>query len=297
MEKDIFSRIGSPYDKMKSLENVDGYEQFVKFIEERMGINNDWKVEIKALFEINKRSHPLVEICSQKQSEPEGIFKINSEFGIIETAFVRYVVNQSEAKRKLTNKVKNWLKPLSKYLTGKYKGYEILVHIFSFDVEPTDEELKKIRDDLSDVYNNEGKNFMKIDRFGIIMLFPKNEFPSLQIPKPELSLRITRSGDIVRTYNIELNEKIQQLLKHKRRQHRLKYGDNLRVYYFFIDCPVTRIREIDEEKVLKGMKNKEIAVIFALSDIRGRLVENKKIITRFDENNYCFDFSNKYYSS
>ena len=98
-----------PYDEMlKALASVKGYEQFTNFIKERAlqrnrRKSNDWKAEVKALFEINKKAHPLVEICSHMESEPEGIFKIDNELGIIEAAFVRYLFTGSDIKRKLYN--------------------------------------------------------------------------------------------------------------------------------------------------------------------------------------------------
>ncbi|GAG74469.1 unnamed protein product [marine sediment metagenome] len=77
------------------------------------------------------------------------------------------------------------------------------------------------------------------------MLYPENGFPLLKIPNPEVSVLIKRTGVLVWAYNVDLNKKIQQLLKDKRSQHKLKYRDNLKVYYFFIDCPIPRLREID----------------------------------------------------
>ena len=160
MGNDIFSRIGVPYDRMlKSLENVEGYGQFVKFIEDRADVNNDWKAEIKAVFEINKKGHPLISISSQDESEPEGIFKINDEVGIIEAAFIRYVYNEEQ--NKVINRVKNWLSPLSKQLTGRYEDYEISVFIFSIDDSPTDEELKHIKENLVDSIRNGDNNFFR----------------------------------------------------------------------------------------------------------------------------------------
>ncbi|MBA7695882.1 hypothetical protein ES703_104522 [subsurface metagenome] len=210
---------------------------------------------------------------------------------------MRYLFNQNKMKRKLINRVENWLKPLSKYLTGKYKDYVISVIIFSLDVEPTDAELKSTRNYLSNFFRKGEKNMMKVDKFGIIMLYPENGFPLLKIPNPEVSLIIKRTGVVVRAYNVDLNKKIQQLLKDKRNQHKLKYRDNLKVYYFFIDCPIPRLREIDRKKVLESTKNKEVVVMCAVSVVGGKLVENKKIISRYDVNNQLFDFSNEYYSS
>lgn len=59
------NNLQTPYDLMlNSLSNVLGFKEYCDFLKKRISLNNDWKAEIKSLFEINKYGHPLERICS-----------------------------------------------------------------------------------------------------------------------------------------------------------------------------------------------------------------------------------------
>lgn len=66
-----------PYNKMlDALKDINGfYELKIRILRSK---SDDWKAEVKALYEINKLTHPLIEICSHKIAEPEGIFQLNN---------------------------------------------------------------------------------------------------------------------------------------------------------------------------------------------------------------------------
>lgn len=86
MKNDNAKMIPNPYHLMLNLlKDITGYKEFCNFIDSGSSSNEDWKAEIKALFEINKGMHPLISICSQNESEPEGIFEINDKNGILNT--------------------------------------------------------------------------------------------------------------------------------------------------------------------------------------------------------------------
>ena len=121
MNARFLSKLDYPYREMlQSLKDIKGYDEFVKFIGPRLSKNNDWKAEVCALFEINKTRHPLVEICSQESSKPEGIFKVGDKLGIIEAAKIGYLFDTNDENRKKINKIVNCFKPVTNLFKGQY---------------------------------------------------------------------------------------------------------------------------------------------------------------------------------
>jgi hypothetical protein len=293
MKNDSADVIPNPFNLMlNSLKSVNGYKDFCNFIKRRLGSNEDWRAEIKALFEINKNTHPLVSICSQNKSEPEGVFRTGDKDGIIEAAFVRYLFDRNFEKSKTINRIQNSLKPLCKYLIDKYHDYAIKLCLFSLENKPTENELKTIKSDLIEFFTKKGENLLRINKWGLVGISPKNNFPSIDIPNPEIILSFQKGGIIIQSYNTNLNEKVLSLIKNKRKQHKTKFKTFLKLYYFYIDCPITKLREIVDDDIQRKIHDDEVLVVNATSIVNSKLVETKRI---FGMQKDLFDFSNPYY--
>lgn len=293
MKNDITGIIPKPFNLMlNSLESIKGYKEFCDFVKSRSNNNKDWKAEIKALFEINKGMHPLVRICSQNESEPEGIFRIGDGDGIIEVAFVRYLFDRNLEKSKIINRIKDCFTPLCKNLIGKYQDYAIKFYLFSLGNKPTDDELKKISSDFSGFFTKKKYNLFQFNKSWLVCTCPKNNFPSIDMPNPEMILSFEKNGMVVRALNTNLNKKVLSLIKSKRKQHKKKYNDFFKIYYFYIDCPITKLRKIVDDDIQKKIYEDEVLVVNATSMIGLKLMENKKI---FGRKKNLFDFSNPYY--
>ena len=295
IKNNVMNTISTPFNSMlNSLRNIYGYPEFCDFINKRLNSNEDWRAEVKALFEINKNIHPLVRICSQSKSEPEGVFKIKDKEGIIEVAVVRYSFDNNFEKNKTINIIKNYLKPLTKKLVDKYQDYAIIFCLLSLANKPTEDELKKIKLDLTDFFSKNDDNLLNISEWVWLGVFPKNNFPSKTMLNPEIILSFEKSGTIVIAHNVNLNKKIINLIKSKRKQHKDKYDTFIKIYYFYINCPIPRLREIEDDLIQKELFDDEVLVINATSIINSILTENKKI---FGAQKCLFDFSNSYYKN
>jgi hypothetical protein len=63
--------------------------------------------------------------------------------------------------------------------------------------------------------------------------------------------------------NVNLNDKVEQIIKQKRRQHRSKYPSHPKLYYLFVDCPIHRLQAIDPARIARRLKPYEIVVTCA----------------------------------
>jgi len=285
-------RIQTPYNFMlDSLSNIDGYKEFYDFLKKRLNVNNNWIVEIKSLFEINKKNHPLEKICSHLKSEPEGIFKIQDNYGIIEASYIEYLFNQNYETNKTINIVKNILDPFRKKIFGKFENYLILIILKN---RPTEIELIKVKTFLTDFFMENHNTLCLKDRFGILEIYPTNFLPSVNMQGTEIILSLSKAGTVIQATNVNLNKKIISLIKSKRNQHKIKYKNFTKVYYLFINCPTYRLDEINNGLIQRKLHNDEILVLNAVTLAKNVLEENKKI---FGSQRDFFDFSNSYYKS
>ena len=83
-----------------------------------------------------------------------------------------------------------------------------------------------------------------------------------------MQIIIRATGRIERAFNAELNSKIEQVLKIKRKQHLGKYKENVKLYYLFIDCPIDKLKTIDETALTKRLSSREVLVICAIEGKR-----------------------------
>ena len=117
-----------PYDEMMDeLKGVGGYEDFVKFVQNRSLSTDHFKAEVKALFEINKKQHPLTKICSQDNSAPEGIFRIGSTSGFIEAAYIDPIFDKTKLRKTVINRITNTFHPVIKKIIQFDSNYQIKV--------------------------------------------------------------------------------------------------------------------------------------------------------------------------
>lgn len=285
------NNLQTPYDLMlNSLSNVLGFKEYCDFLKKRISLNNDWKAEIKSLFEINKYGHPLERICSFSESEPEGIFKFKEGYGFIEAAFIGYLFNMNYEKNKTINKIKNILEPLKQKFVDKYKNYLILLFLKSI---PTDVELKYIKEALVDYFKNNKDDLFLDNEYFVLEVFESKHLPTRNNPDIEIGFALSKNGILIQSANVRLDKKIINLIKTKRKQHKIKYNNFIKIYYFLINCPPPRLEEINECLSHEKLHDDEILILSAISYSDGGLKENKKI---FGIKKSFFDLSNNYYA-
>ena len=272
---------------LKSLSTVKGYDAFIEYVSKRMSDHTDCLAEIKGLFEINKSHHPLIEICSQNKSEPEGIFRMNDMKGLIEVAHVKYIFTASHEIKKLTNKLKNTLMPFNNLLLGKYKDYVISIIVISSDFRPTEEELGECKKTIVDFIKNGDDRLIVQYKFGLLVISPFDNNLSIN-PDPEIICKLKSAGLITQAPNVDINKKIKQLIKDKKRQHKAKYLDSIKIYYFVVNSPMHHLQFVDPLELTPFIKGKEILIVTTFSG------PAKLIVYGNDININEFDFSNRF---
>jgi hypothetical protein len=301
MNAHLLSKLDYPYGEMlQSLKDVKGYDEFIKFIGPRVRKNDDWKAEVCALFEINKTRHPLIEICSQQSSTPEGIFKVSGGLGIIEAAKIGYLFDTNNENRKRINKIVNCFKPLANLLTGQYSAHNVRIEVYNTDKIISDSELEDARNAIAVSLRQKKTPLISvITGFGRIAI-RKGEAIDVTAADIDLLIGINDKGGIVtQTYNVDLNKKIGRVLKFKRGQHKAKYDDYVKLYYFFVDCPAPRLLEVDLNRIFNQLDDREMvymSTVFGSNrEGRTRLMRSGIIISGKGLDPKHFDLSNKYF--
>jgi hypothetical protein len=284
---------------LQSLNGVKGYDEFVKFIGNRIRKNDDWKAEVCALYEINKPRHPLVEICSQESQTPEGIFELSGEVGIIEVAKIGYLFTTHYEKKTKINRIANFFKPISNLFSGQYLGHNLRIEIDNIDEPISKAEMEKAKNAVTQLLKERRALPISITTdFGKISV---REGESIDVTDTSMDLLvgITKGGIVTQTYNADLNKKIARVLESKRAQHRAKYANYLKFYYFLVDCPPPRLLEVDLNRIFRQLDDREVvylgAVFGSSQDGRTRLMRSGIIIPGKGLDPNQFDLSNKYF--
>ena len=131
-----------------------------------------------------------------------------------------------------------------------------------------------------------------MDRYGVLEVFPSKYIPSINMPNIEIAFLLSKSGSVVKATNVNLNKKIISLIKSKRNQHKIKYNNFIKVYYFYVNCPPPRLDEINDNLIQSKLHDDEVLVLTAVSKRDTIFEENKKI---FGTQKDLFDFSNTFY--
>ena len=287
---------------LRTLENVQGFMPFMDFIKKRVKCSRDWIAEIKALYEINKDAHPLIEICSYKPSAPEGLFRIGDKTGWIESAFIRHVFCQNVDRQKLVNRINGYFKPLEKYLRGKFRSFVIVVNVRSTNIVPADSDLAGFKQDVVGFFRDdkEKKNLYILAPFGSILVFCQDD-RTMTLPyyrdNFEVTIEYKSAGSIIRGHNVNLQRKALQLIRNKRKQHRAIYGSHYKVYYFFVDSPRIRSDTVNISALRKEINDNEVLVICAVHRKNNNFVEDKIVVTKPEKIRNLFDFTNQYINS
>jgi hypothetical protein len=294
------SKLDYPYREMlQSLRDVKGADEFIKFIGPRVHKDDAWKAEVCGLFEINKTRHPLIEICSQQSSTPEGIFKVSDRLGIIEAAKIGYLFDTSYENRKRINKIVNCFKPIVNLLTGQYSAHNIRIEVDNTDVTISDTELKDARNVLAQLLR-EGRTLPISVNVGFgRMAVRQGQTIDVTAPDIDLLIGITHGGIVTQAYNADLNKKIGRVLKSKRVQHKTKYDEYLKLYYFLVDCPAPRLLEVDLNRIFRQLDDSEIVYVGTVFGSnqhgRARLMKSRIIIPGKGLDPNHFDFLNEYF--
>lgn len=156
MNARLLSKLEYPYREMlESLKDVRGYDEFVEFIRPRVRKNNDWKAEVLALFEINKARHPLIEICSQESSTPEGVFKVSNGLGIIEAARIGYLFDTNFEKQERINEIEDSVKSIIKLRRGRHSAHNVKIEIDNMDEPISDTQFENARNAVARLLKEE----------------------------------------------------------------------------------------------------------------------------------------------
>jgi len=103
-KKNVLDVFENPFRQMLvELATIPGYNEYLNWLSGRVKVDQSWQAEIKSLYEINKKNHPLVHICSPDENEPEGIFLISGKQGILEAAYIGYKFDANVKKEKYAN--------------------------------------------------------------------------------------------------------------------------------------------------------------------------------------------------
>lgn len=300
------AEIPQPYDQMlNALSECKGYSEFRNFVNGRLSSSKDWRAEIKALFELNKPSHHLIKICSHEESEPEGIFDLHGQTAILEVAHIGYLFHRNERLLAIANRLAYSFNPLTRLMTDRFSDYAVLITIPSIKLNPAQNILTKARKLISAKFR-EGNDFtlkLLYGEIGIIDVGPYEKLRSLAenlIPREALQIMITANGRIERASNTDLTSKVEQVLRTKRKQHLKKYMKNVKIFYFFIDCPIDKSKSIDKRVLLRRLSCGEVLVICAIEGVARKssndvcLIEHKILLgdTQIIE---ALDLANPYF--
>lgn len=300
MNARLLSKLDYPYREMlQSLNGAKGYDEFVGFIGDRIRKNDDWKAEVCALYEINQPKHPLIEICSQDSQTPEGIFKLGDEMGIIEAAKIGYLFTTDYEKRTKINRIENFFKPISNLFSGQYSGHNLRIEIVNIDEPISEAEMEEAKNALTQLLRERRTLPISITTsFGKISVREGESIDATDTGM-DLLIGITKGGVVTQTYNADLNKKIARVLKSKRAQHRRKYGDYLKLYYFLVDCPAPRLLEVDPNRIFRQLDDREVVymgtVFGSNQGGRTRWMRSGIIISGKGFNPNDLDLSNKYF--
>ena len=268
-----------PYaDMLSSLSSVAGFDEFVHWLEPRRHVDLDWRAEIKALFEINKPKHPLIRICSHEESEPEAFFRMpaSETLALLECAFVRYKFDSNQEKRTCENICKMLFAPAQTQLQSAEDSVVVLVR--SFRTPPTAQDAEAV---LRALKEGVPPNRLLEVGFGFFGYFERGgggEAISEQFDEDALSVTVYKRGFVIGGANTDISAKIEALVKNKRRQHRAKYGEFFKVFYFLVDCPPPKLARLDLDHLARQVKSNEMLVGCAVGVIAGSFVEAKRIV-------------------
>ncbi len=301
MNTQLFSGLNYPFRNMlQSLEGIKGYDEYLsQFIVNRMRKDRDWEAEVCALFEINKPKHPLVEICSQEPSKPEGIFELSGKLGIIEAAKIGYLFDTNDEYRTKINRIQNHFTPVLKFLRGEYDSHNVRIEVNSASDNIPDDELEQAKTAIIQEMKEEKTPPLRIATpFGNISIM-RGESINITT-QAELLIGMSNRGRAVYTHNADLNKKVARILKIKRTQHKTTYRNHIKFYYFFVDCPPENLLGLDPMGLFKQLEDNEIVYLgtkFAVSELgkKPMLMKSGMIIPGTGLDVRCFDLSNRYY--
>jgi len=218
---------------------------------------------------------------------------LDGKVGVIEAALIKLLFDANQEKDKLLNRISNYFRPFQKQLINHYGQYAIKYVVFSLEKQPTDDELDKIRREISLQIFEQGKNMLCIMNWGVVGFFPERQFPMISdLNSAEFILIFKNTGSIVSGQNTDINQKILRLIDEKKKQHSKKYSHNMKVFYFFIDFPSSSLQQLDDNRIDGKLSDNEIVVISAAWSENGRVFENKKI---YGVKKELFDFSTNIY--
>jgi len=293
------------YNKMlERLSSIDGYDSFVTNIQQATENRNDFRAEVKALFEVNKPQHPLIKISSAEHKEPEGHFTIleTNQNGIVESAFLRdYVTNDDAVKF-----ANNLEQRLGKVVTGALSDNpESLIEIglLSFLAQPSDRSYKEIKSIIHAFFNESAEIHLNQNIDGLVVLHCSKDKTSAEsigndfecLFRPHLY-----NGRLSLSFNFQeydFDQKIKSVIKAKRNQWKEYYrdGKTMVIIYILTDSSPRYINETNLSALVDGRKNEVIVLCaeWVQSDGNGNTIrrEIKKTIPP------NLDFTNDYLES
>ncbi len=279
LSEELLSVVGTPYREMlSSLADVQGYMPFLTWLCPRVQQNLDWRAEVKGLYEINKPGHPIKDICGPRDGEPEALFLMPDRVstGLVECRLIRYHPDANHKKSACENTCKNLFSKVQRFLsTGDF----LVVVCNSFNSPPTPIDAKEVMQALK---SNVMTDTLHETRFGLYGLFhyqPSIDQLEMAIGEQGLMMVISAGGYIVATANSDLSSRVLRALSEKQRQHKEKYRDVFKVFYFMVDCPPPSLSRLDHNMVRKRLCADELLVCCSVGAQGGIDVEKKIILS------------------
>jgi hypothetical protein len=293
------------YNQMlERLSAIDGYDSFLTKIQESRENRNDFRAEVKALFEVNKPHHPLFKISSAEHKEPEGHFTIleTNQNGIVESAFLRdYVTNDNAGKF-----ANNLEQRLGNVMTGVLSDNpESLIEIglLSFLAQPSARCYKEIKTIIHEFFNNSTENHIHHNMDGLVVLHCSKDKTNAQsigndfecLFRPHLY-----NGRLSLSFNFreyDFDQKIKSVIKAKRNQWKEYYEDGITmvILYLLTDSTPRYVNEINLSALVDGKKNEVIVLCAEWEESDGNGGTIRREIKKTLPPN--LDFSNDYLES
>jgi hypothetical protein len=277
-----------------SLADVEGYHEYLEWLSSRIYIDITWRAEVKALFEVNKPMHPLTQISSQQNSEPEGFFRMpdGESLGLVECAFVKYSFDVHHQKKACENACKNLFAKAQQYL---HSGDDVLVVLVnSFKTPPSIEDAAKVFGALQTKVTSNRLYEARFGSYGYFERAPIAQELAREMSEDGLALVISKGGFISGGSNSDIRRKILRMLSEKRKQHKTKYSSVYKVLYFIVDCPPSVLSRWKDNELRSELKQNELLVCCATGASGGVNTESKIVL--FAPGSPVIDFSNPFFT-
>ena len=285
---------------LDELKNVKGFRNFQNFLKSRINLNDHWKAELHAIYEVNKNEHPLIEITSQDTSAaPEAIFRLDDNKAILEAKYIDLLFDANKNTSKVENIIKTYLNPLRKHISQDQS-----IAVF-FDQDHLKDESRALISNAcnsfkanilagkKDTYYKVGITFILCNSKDIINIGLNPIVKNAKVIN-DYFLEYRTTGTLFKGINRTLENEVIKSLVEKRKQVK-NFGfspDTTVLYYFYINFQTLYYEDPAYEQFLKLLKKNEILVINNTIVKNGEYCEGKIAFYKDDRH---LNLKNRYF--